>query len=782
MLNLVLSPEDRARVDRVEAFARSGAAGVHSLLELLVDPSWAVRRAVVSALAGIGDDAVDGLIQVVLERRDHEGRIAAAVDTLVASQADINARMMALASAGETAHPVVCDVVQVLGRRQARVAVPLLGQLAAHTDDNIAVGAIEALGRIGGVDTVDALIVAVEARHFFRTFPAIDALGRTGDARAVGSLKGLLGDPLYAPAAARALGRIGHESAVAPLAGLLARPTAVLVRTAAVALAELRERYEATFGDTEAIRSSLPQSIDPVTASGRIIESLPGVAPSELAAIARVLGWLGDELARNHLVELLMLEPPIGPAAADALRRLGARATPQLLAAIRDGDSQRRLKLLPIVGHAAGSIDALLQCLEDPEADVRVRACEALARLGNPSAVTALFRLIGERDGRLSQAAAAAIQSLGSLETKRLALEQALSTDTRTRRAALRIISYFGYLEGLTVLVAAMDDEDEKIREAAIYGLPLIDDARGTDALLAAANHAAPRTRAAVVRALGQTTTEPRVVAALRGALGDGDAWVRYYACQSLGRLKVDEACKEIVALMQDPTGQVRVAAVEALAHLREGDADKALTDAARSEDADMRRAALLGLGIARRPESIGLLREAAGAPDPSTRLVAIGAISEFDGPDVVPTLAHAASDLDEAVRSAAVGYLSTRLTADATAALVDQLGNVNVRDRVLEALAVAGDQRVDAVLMSLESADADRAPLLVAALTRMRRPSSQAALASALSFENVHARRAAASALAAIGTVEAREALVRAGGADPDADVRRICAAVARG
>jgi HEAT repeat protein len=70
---------------------------------------------------------------------------------------------------------------------------------------------------------------------------------------------------------------------------------------------------------------------------------------------------------------------------------------------------------------------------------------------------------------------------------------------------------------------------------------------------------------------------------------------------------------------------------------------------------------------------------------------------------------------------------------------------------------------------------------VLVAALARMRRPSSQAALASALSFENVHARRAAASALAAIGTVEARDALVRAGSADPDADVRRICATVAR-
>jgi HEAT repeat protein len=779
-INLVLSPEDRARVSRIEALARSGAEGVPALLDLLTDPSWAVRRAVIAALASIDDAALEGLGDVLVKRRDHEGRLAAAVDALVASHGAVDDRMMALASS--SASPaVLCDAVQVLGRRRARQAVPLLAKLSTHTDDNVAVGSIEALGRIGGVDTVDALIAAVEARDFFRTFPAIDALGRTGDARAVGSLTALLSDPLYAPEAARALGRTGHESAVAPLAALLVKPSVALVRTAAVALAELRERYEARFGDNDAIRHALPQSVERTQASQRVIESMNGVAPSELVAIASVLGWLGDDHAIVELVGMVMLEAPVGPAAADALRRLGSRATSHLLAAVRGGDSAQRLRLLPIIGYTAGIIDDLLLCLDDPDADVRVRACEALARLGNPAAVSSLFRLIGDRDGRVSQGAAAAIQSLGSLETKRLALEQAVSADTRTRRAALRIISYFGYPEGLDVLISAMTDDDEKIREAAIYGLPLVDDPRGTDALLATAVHEAPRTRAAVMRALGQTTRSAKAEAALHAGLTDADAWVRYYACQSLGRLKVDDACDAIVALMEDASGQVRVAAVEALAHLRDPRAAAALATAARADDADMRRAALLGLGIAKRPDSVALLREAATAQDSATRLVAIGALSEFDSPDVVPTLAHAGSDPDEAVRSAAIGYLSTRPGADATNALLAQLWNPQVRDRALEALAVAADERVDGVLAALESADGERAPVLVAALTRMRRPSSQAALASALSFENVHARRAAASALAAIGTAEARDALVRAGSADPDADVRRICAAVAR-
>ena len=776
---LVLSPEDRARVEHVEELARSGAAGTQELLELLSEPSWAVRRAVVAALGCIGDPAVAGLCDIVRTQRGNETRLAAAVDALVVSRGEsVHDRMLELAKGAPS--PVVCDAIQVLGRRRAHVAVSLLASLSKSTDDNVAVGAIEALGRIGGPETVEALVGAVESRHFFRTFPAIDALGRTGDVRAVAPLSALLVDPLYAPEAARGLGHTGDESAVAPLAQLLTRPTDALVRTAAVALAELRERYEARFGDTSTIAKALPEAVPASAASARVVATLPGVAPSELVAIARVLGWLGDAIAIEHLIELAMHDPPVDHAAADALRRLGARATPHLLAHIHTGDSSRRLRLLPIVGYTFARIEELLECLRDEDPDVRVRACEALARAGDPTAVSSLFGLIGDRDGRVSQAAAAAIQSLGSLETKRLALEQARSEDMRTRRAALRIISYFGYSEGLDVLVGALADEDEKVREAAIYGLPLIEDPNAVSALLDTATHPSARTRGAVMRALGQTLAAPSVISALCDGLRDEDAWVRYYACQSLGKLRIDAVVDEVIARVQDGSGQVRIAAVEALARLSGDRAALALEQAARSEDPDLKRAALVGLGLARRAKAIPTLREAAASDDAATRLVAIGALAEFDAPEVVPALAHAASDPDESVRSAAIGYLSTRPGPESTAVLVARLLEPSTRERALEALAVAADERVDGVLAALETADADSAPLLLSALTRMRRPSSQAAIGAALEFENVHARRAAAAALLAIGSAEAREALERAS-SDPDPVVRRVCAATIR-
>src|SRR5204863_6462682 len=126
-------------------------------------------------------------------------------------------------------------------------------RLMAHKDDNVAVAAIEALGRIGGRGAIEALVAAAKSGNFFRTFPAIDVLGRSGDPRAVEPLTALLDDPHCVLEAARALGRSGDRRAVAPLLGLLSRPGDVEVRVAVVALAELQARYLQRYGEARAI-------------------------------------------------------------------------------------------------------------------------------------------------------------------------------------------------------------------------------------------------------------------------------------------------------------------------------------------------------------------------------------------------------------------------------------------------------------------------------------------------------------------------------------------------
>lgn len=772
---LGISPVDSGRMDEVQRLAAAGSASVPGLVELLVEPSWVVRRAVVAALARAGNAAVGPLSAVLRSRRDHEGRLAAAVDALVASSGEVETAMFAL-GAEDVDAAVLCDVAQVLGRRKSRGAVELLARWSRHADDNLAVAAIEALGRIGGATAVDALLEAVQSGNFFRVFPAISVLGQCGEQRAVAPLAALLTQAPYAAEAAAALGRTGQRAAVAPLAGQLAHADEAVIVAAARALVELRRRQAERLGDSAAVVTALREAA-PASATQRLEAATAGADASDRVPLALLRAWLRDLGAVDALVAMLDGEGSVVDEAIHALRSIGADAEPRLVRAVAGGSSEQRARLLPLLGTRRAAVGDLVHCLSDRDPTVRALACDALARAGDPSAVGPLFALVGDPDARVVQAAVGAVQSLGSEDVKAHALAAARSEDARTRRAALRILAYFGYPEAIEPMLAAIGDADERIRDAAATGLALVDDARGIAALLEAARHPAAATRASACRALGNAVGGEQVFSALRAALADGDAWVRYYACQALGKLHVAGVTDDIAALLDDPAGQVRVAAVEAIAKLGGRAALPALERAARSADSDLRSAAILGLGTLRRPETLPVLMVAAEADDVATRLVALAAIAESPLPEALSALMRAGADPEDPVRSAAFGFVAARPGVVPTRWLIEQLVR-GERDSALAALAQPVDGRIEGVLVALESADARLATDLVQALVRMRRAHGNAAIEAALHLGNVHARRAAAAALGTLGTAEARAALSLAAAADSDDEVRRIAAA----
>jgi len=106
--------------------------------------------------------------------------------------------------------------------------------------------------------------------------------------------------------------------------------------------------------------------------------------------------------------------------------------------------------------------------------------------------------------------------------------------------------------------------------------------------------------------------------------------------------------------------------------------------------------------------------------------------------------------------------------------ALVRLLGATPDREPIVAALAVPVDGRVDALTNALITADDETAPLLVAALIRMRRTEASQAVVELASVPNVAARKAVIAVLPSIKTAEAKAALAAAS-ADPDPEVRGI-------
>jgi HEAT repeat protein len=772
--SLSVSSAERARAAEVEVLRGQGAVG--ALVERLTDPSWSVRRAVVAALARMGDPAVIPLTEVLITRRDDEGRLAAAVEALVASYASVDEAVLPLTESSVPA--VVCDGIQILGRRRSTAAMDRLGVLVQHPNDNVALAAIEAVGRIGGDAAIDLLVSAVQSKSFFRAFPAIDVLRRTGDPRAVAALCALLEEPHYALEAARALGHSAQPKAVPALVALLAKPNDALTRVTAVALVEIHDRHTERFGPSNAVPGRLAR-IEESAASRRLVRSLVGADASERAALGRVLGWVGEPDSVEALVELLDAEPTAAHAAAVSIANLAVDAEPLLLAALRQSPSERRLLLLPILSRSRAAVPDVLACLEDGDPAVRAVACDTLGKIGNDAAVPRLFVLLGDPDARVAQSAASAIQALGGAETERLALEAARSANARIRRSALRILAYFGWPSSLDVFLAALEEADERLQDVAAAGLAAIEDERALSALIAASSRPSARARAAAVRALGQTNNTPAVRERLHAALSDPDAWVRYYACQALSRLHDETASEAISGLFADPAGHVRVAAIEALARLQGAEALEALHLAARSPDPDVRRAALLALGGVKSASSLPLLRPALSSTDPATRLVALSALAEFNEHEAVESARTGMRDPDESVRSAAVTLLAGRPGLEATRTLIAELGNPSLQERVVQALSQPMDGRVDTLVVALRTASPEEAPRLVSALVRMRSSEAVAALEEAFTQDGPHIRRAVIPALAAVGTASARRLLERAARDDADPQVRQISSAV---
>jgi HEAT repeat protein len=183
------------------------------------------------------------------------------------------------------------------------------------------------------------------------------------------------------------------------------------------------------------------------------------------------------------------------------------------------------------------------------------------------------------------------------------------------------------------------------------------------------------------------------VRAALARGATDPKPWVRYYACQSLGKLRNVEGTEVLLARIHDEAGQVRVAAIDALAHLDDPRARSAVCDAAAGNDADVRRAALRGLGSARIESALPLLLQAADSPDPLTRLVAIGSLARFDESGATEALARAARDPDERVRNAAFEGLVSNRNDVASTSLAALLSEPSLRDRVLTELTARGTE-----------------------------------------------------------------------------------------
>ena len=332
-----------------------------------------------------------------------------------------------------------------------------------------------------GEEVVPLLVAELKGLPFFTGMMAAEALGAIGGVCAVTALVGALKDSdagLRRDAAA-ALATTRDRQAIGPLLDCLKDKDAD-VRRAAVRALEAIEDKQITKQTTDAIMKCLRDKDPQVrwAATGTlwtIWEREAVEAPQDLSALLKCLH--DDDLY-------------ICLSAARALRAIKASDAAQILAAcLEDADPEVRLRAVRVLEayggeHAVGAlrdclsddedarirvwaakalleienekpraVQALLDCLAGPDADGRCDAAEVLADIREPQAIEPLLLCLQDRIG-----CAGAAEALGRMQDSRAVaplLEGLADPDVEIRASAAEALGMMGELSAIEKLLAS---------------------------------------------------------------------------------------------------------------------------------------------------------------------------------------------------------------------------------------------------------------------------------------------------------------------------------------
>lgn len=430
------------------------------------------------------------------------------------------------AARSDTAMRVRVAALRSLGEHKELADRAALVALLRDSEEAIRLGACDALARLNAVEGIDALVARTGDSSASVRTAAIQALGRLGpkardklaevfqsanegqraaiveafaDANASHGvplvIEALTGETVHLRrTAAKALGRLGDARAVGPLVALVRNPLSDFEKRRYEAEADkpLTERERRMVLRAQAMATikkgfrpddtKLPAADDPRTRADyrQIIAAQRGnvermVRQTAVAALLRVgtpaacealLGLLGDagagarEAAGEGLLSLgSAAVAPLRAALLDAARPPEARVTAGELLVKADPNAARPAlvtclddKLATVRSLAAGvladmgakeAVEPLIRQLRSGDAEVRSAAAEALAKVADARAVEPLLAVLGDADLRPN--AIAALGATGDPRAAKALLAIVLDPNAPLRIGALQAMEKMNY-------------------------------------------------------------------------------------------------------------------------------------------------------------------------------------------------------------------------------------------------------------------------------------------------------------------------------------------------
>jgi HEAT repeat protein len=735
------------RLSAASTIAREQIGSPTSLIEVLGDIDWTVRRAAVEGLASHpSQKSRDALIAALREHHSDLAVLNAAISTIIAAPAQLTEEVRALLKGPDA--DLRAYSALALGFMNDAQAIPGLIELLADPDANVRFHAIEALGRLHAHGATDRLVAIARSDDFFGAFAAIDALAAIGDSSVATQLLPLLQKPELREAAVNALAGLGHESAAAPIAALLQDPD-VDVSQIATALARLYREFEQSYQEGDLIGTLAAGAVSQQSAE-RLLAALENADDASVVDLVTVLGWLDFDGVDDAIAGLLG-HPTAGAAAIAALVKRGSAAVDLLVGKLKDDDRNLHKSVALALGRIGSprAVNALVGLLSDPP-DVAAISATALGSIGAAEAFEPLAALLGHEHAAVRQAAVSAINSIGHPDTEQSVNALLQDAQPLVRESATKIAGYFGFPSCFEHVLERSEDPDARVRRVAIEHLVLFDDPRTIAAIGEAFASSESNSRAAAARAVAQLDSE-QAAPLLGPALADPDLWVRYHAIRSLIALEIKGFDDTLLSIANgDPAVPVRSAAIEALGVLCVEAAAPMLAMLARNDEHVISVAAIEALGCLADPDGMRTLMEIAAGTNAENRRAALRSLARHaDSTAVAEICGLALAQAGTPTMQEAIDALARARTPNAYGALVDLIRHPACRAPAISALAGVGFDVAPALERALRQRETEIRLAAVQALARMKDARAVALLTRALDDPAVRVRTSAEQALA---------------------------------
>jgi uncharacterized protein len=559
-------------------------------------------------------------------------RLAEKLVALLASKATVEAKQAA------------CWQLSVVG---SAAEVPVLAKLVA--DKDLGYPARQALERIPGDESLEALRAALATTSGAARAAVINSLGARRDAKAIAGMAGLLTDTdaMTAGAAMDALGRIGGAEAAGALMAAKGKVPAALAPRLGEALLRCAEGLLAA----GCAKDAAP-----------ILEELCRASQPAYIRIAAFPAWVGTLGDRGEDLVLDALASGDRTKQTAAIRALRHTRSPALIMGAAErmkklpSDLQVQVIVLLTERGDTTALPVIVDAVESQEPAVREAALAAFGVVGNDSIVSFLAKQAENATDDEKKIIVASLVRLRGGGVEAAMIAEMKPSAPAVQQELIRALVARNAKSALPALIEAARGGNAGVRKEAIAALGRLGD-QAMCAPLLAMLESDPAAEAALVAICRREGTLEPVLA----AFGAASAEKKAVLLGVLGGVGGPRALETVRGAMKSGDAAQRLAAVRALAEWSDAaPMDELAALAAATDDAKCKAMALRGVAklaplAKRRPpaEVIALIARAmAAGGGVGERRALLGALGNFHGPQALEAAEACLKDPDLAAEA----------------------------------------------------------------------------------------------------------------------------------